>query len=78
MADRKRKNPASLSESVVSLSQSVSDMINKRESHQSNTGLKFESILRNLDDMFKKMEDEDVFELNSVLVKLALEKLKKN
>lgn len=72
-----KKKRESLTDSLLGLSKSVSEMIASRSSTQyqtNQTPMKFENILRNLDDMFQKMEERDVHELNAKFVAIALDK----
>lgn len=74
MSDRKKKD--ALTESVLSLSKNISEMVSKQNRSNEEAPMKYESIWRSLDDMFQKMEEKDVFELNMHFVAMAYEKIK--
>lgn len=75
MNEKKKKDV--LAESVVNLSTNISNMISTQNRAKDEVPMKYESILRNLDNMFQKMDEEAVFELNVQFVSMAFDKMKK-
>lgn len=69
---KKKSDP--LSDSIVNISNSISELVSNRQKEQT---LKYSYIWQNLDHLFQKMSEEDVTDLNMEYMKMAYEKIPK-